>query len=394
MTTKEDETKRERERTRLLELITKRPKKDDLRGTGVLLSDAIEHYVRSFDLISPFDSNNLKPANYKLTVGDEYAIGGKIFPLENETGKNEIRIPPFEVAIIKTRETINMPNFLIARWNIQVKRAYEGLLWVGGPQVDAGYVGHLFCPIYNLSDNEVILRYGEAIAVIDFVKTTEFHDHKSKQYPHPPERILFEDYAPEHLVSALASKIEKQIPEIKGHVDSVEKEARARIGSIESRVDTFVTLTFVVISILFAVLGFTQIRSIESSFLGSTVWLAAIALWFSMRTYVLARSGFQQLAESKTLPFLRPLDIRVPWKFEVASFVLIALGFLLFQYQASRTTANSLIQAQKQAQIANEEIDAIKPKLDAENSELRQLQAKNDELQKRVLELEAKSKKR
>ena len=48
-----------------------------------------------------------------------------------------------------------MPRFLIGRWNIRVTVAYKGLLWVGGPQVDPGWVGHLFCPIYNLSDQEV-----------------------------------------------------------------------------------------------------------------------------------------------------------------------------------------------------------------------------------------------
>jgi F0F1-type ATP synthase epsilon subunit len=238
------------------------------------------------------------------------------------------------------------------------------------------------------------LRYGEAFAVIDFVKTTEFHENKSKSYKPTPDRILFEDYDPGHLVSALASKIEKQIPEIKSHVDSVDKEAKSRIDSIESRVDTFVTLTFVVISILFAALGFTQTRSLESSFLGSTVWLAAIALWFSMRTYVLARSGFQQLVQSKVLTFVKPIETRVPWKFEVGTFVFIALGLLLFQYQASRVTANSLREAEKQAQNANQEAESIKVKLESATSELSQLKTQNDELQKRVLSLEAKAKKK
>jgi len=89
-----------------------------------------------------------------------------------------------------------MPRFLTARWNIQVSKAYKGLLWVEGPQVYAGYVGNLFCPIYNLSDKPVILRYGEPIAVIDFKKTTHFHEGVSQDYAKGrlPERILFQDY--------------------------------------------------------------------------------------------------------------------------------------------------------------------------------------------------------
>src|SRR5690242_18495933 len=149
--------RRAAERSRLSALRERQPLSDDLRQPGVLLSDVIRQYCQWFDLISPFDEEKLlKPACYKLTIGDEYASGGEIHPLPDQPGKNEIRIPPFAVAIIKTKETINMPPFLIGRWNIQVSRAYQGLVWVGGPQVDAGYVGYLFCPIYNLSDKEVV----------------------------------------------------------------------------------------------------------------------------------------------------------------------------------------------------------------------------------------------
>jgi hypothetical protein len=127
-----------------------------------------------------------------------------------------------------------MPPFLIGRWNIQVSRAYQGLVWVGGPQVDAGYVGHLFCPIYNLSDKEVVLHRGESIAVIDFVKTTSYRDGQSKPYP-LPDRILFEDYRPEDLGSGLVT-----------HANI--------ITSLRNRLDNFVSLTFGVIAVLFAAL--------------------------------------------------------------------------------------------------------------------------------------------
>jgi len=100
----------------------------------------------AFGLISPFSKEHLKPANYKLRIGDEYAIKGEIKQLSDKPGENQITIEPFDVAVIKTLETINMPRFLIARWNIRVQLAYEGLLWVGGPQVDAGYIGHHCCP--------------------------------------------------------------------------------------------------------------------------------------------------------------------------------------------------------------------------------------------------------
>src|ERR1700739_4290805 len=202
----DSKTRRELEAERLKALGARRPPDDKhFPYTGVLLSDAIEDCCESFGLITPLAKENLKPANYKLRIGDEYAIRERIYSLSDMPGANEVRIEPFDVAIIKTLEPINMPCFLIGRWNIQVSKAYKGLLWVGGPQVDAGYVGNLFCPIYNLSDKTVILHYGEAIAVIDFERTSQV-GRNSKPYPKLPERILFEDYEPETLQSGLASQ--------------------------------------------------------------------------------------------------------------------------------------------------------------------------------------------
>jgi len=185
----------------------------DVRGeipTGALLSDEIEHYVSTCQLIDPFKEKRLKAAGYELAVGDEYVLGGERKELSIS---GTIRIPPFNVVVIKTEETINLPRFLIARWNIRVKWAYEGLLWVGGPQVDPGWVGHLFCPIYNLSDKEVVLRPGDPIALIDFVTTTPFNPGKSLPYRRPPKRVLLGEYGQE-LKSALFTEVGERIDRI------------------------------------------------------------------------------------------------------------------------------------------------------------------------------------
>jgi len=212
---------------------------------GVLLSDEIEHYANSFRMIDPFDRANLKPAGYELTVGNEFVLGGKREVLKKD---DDIRIPPFNVVVIKTGETINLPRFLIARWNVRVRWAYEGLLWVGGPQVDPGWIGHLFCPLYNLSNKDVVLRYGDAIALMDFVTTTPFDPAKSMVYPRPPKRVLLEEYRAAELESALYT-------EAKRRIDEIEAETGARIDTLEKRMDTFLGSILVIITVLFAVLG-------------------------------------------------------------------------------------------------------------------------------------------
>jgi deoxycytidine triphosphate deaminase len=249
-----EKTRRELECERLLALVAKRPKDDSAFSfNGVLLNDAIQQCVDSFELITPFSKDNLKPANYKLRVGNEFALKGEIKTLSDKTAENQITIDPFDVAVIKTLETINMPRFLIARWNIRVQLAYEGLLWVGGPQVDSGYVGHLFCPIYNLSDKPVTLTYGDPIAVIDFVKTTPFDEKRSIPYPSTlPERILFEDYNPQKLKSALSTQIVSQLKDSAEKIKTLQSEFKTRMDAVQGRVDNFISITFAVVGLLIA----------------------------------------------------------------------------------------------------------------------------------------------
>jgi deoxycytidine triphosphate deaminase len=273
-------TRREREEKRLKELAKKRPKDEkEFQFTGVLLNDAIKKCCDSFELISPIKEDNLKPANYKLRIGNEYAIGGQIHALTDKPGESEIRIEPFEVAIIKTFETINMPRFLIARWNIQVSKAYKGLLWVGGPQVDAGYVGHLFCPIYNLSDKPVILHYGDPIAVIDFERTTTFHEGASQEYK-PSDRVLIQDYEPENLQSALATQAKNTITAF-----------GVRLESLSTRIDFFVTITFALLGILFAAgTLFVTEKDHPHWWDPSVFWICTIAIVLSCWALVRSRS--------------------------------------------------------------------------------------------------------
>src|SRR5437016_14025482 len=83
--------RRDSEIERLRKLRDRQPKtEEEFTFQGVLLSDAIEQCVTSFGLITPFNKDNLKPASYKLTVGDQYAIGGKIEPLADRSEERRV----------------------------------------------------------------------------------------------------------------------------------------------------------------------------------------------------------------------------------------------------------------------------------------------------------------
>ena len=239
------------------------PEDDEIQTFGVLLSDEIRFFVEKFKMIDPFQPENLKSASYRLTVGDEYSINGKNEKLSDETGKNKIVIQPFQVAIIFTAETINLPRFIIGRWNIQVKLAYKGLLWVGGPQVDPGWVGRLPCPIYNLSNKPVELKLNETIAVIDFVKTTKYNKGVSIPYPRPNlDHVLFEEYKPEDLLSGeyeVATNklkiLEEAQNQLKSNIQNKINLIERSVNSLGSRLDLSTTIVIAAIAALVTALS-------------------------------------------------------------------------------------------------------------------------------------------
>lgn len=204
---------------------------------GVLLANEIQRCCETFSLISPFSLAQLKPASYRLTVGGRYSLGGK---RETLTESEEITIPQFQVAVIQTRETLNLPRDMIARWNIKVSLAYEGLIWAGGPQVDPGYEGYLFCPIYNLSNKPVTLAYAAEIAVIDFVTATAF-GRGAMAFNRPPKSLLFEDYPT--LQSGLSDTLEKI------------QRFESRIEALDTKVTFYGGLSVALIGIIIAALS-------------------------------------------------------------------------------------------------------------------------------------------
>jgi dCTP deaminase len=246
---------REEEIERLSRLPTfpaERPKDEN----GVLLSNRIRHYCKEYQLIWPFDEELLlKPAGYDLTVGRNYSKLGNIEALSE--GK-DLEIAPYQVAIIETYETLNIPEFLIARWNIRIKLAYKGLLWVGGAQVDPGFRGHLCCPVYNLSTELVRLHFREELASIDFVTTTPYEEGACKRFDWRKRKngVVFPQYP------ALRSGIEAQVEEFRRTIELEKKEHTKQLGdteektqdefhSIRNRIEAFVTLTFTVVAVLF-----------------------------------------------------------------------------------------------------------------------------------------------
>ena len=224
---------------------------------AVLLRDEIREYCKKDPkLIDPFidDRKFLKPASYHLRLGDRCRVDGEDRNLSEEN--TVLRIPPHGIAVVRTLEKVNIPGFLIARWNLKVKKVYKGLVWVGSLQVDPGYTGYLFCPLYNLSNEEQLLVYGEPLFTIDFVRTTVYDESKGCElWQADPSRSTESLEALD--TDRLKSAPKQQFDEMDNDIEKIRREIRQ-----------FEQLIFVVLAIIVAAVAVIASLGVFGRFTG------------------------------------------------------------------------------------------------------------------------------
>lgn len=339
-------------------------------ATGVLLADQIEYYCKNYQLLFPYAKANIKAANYELRIGYKYTTGGRKYELKEG---DFLTIKKFDVAVIEILETVNMPPFLIGRWNIRTKWAYEGLIWVGGPQVDAGYRGRIMCPLWNLSNRDFRVKCGESgesIAVIDFVFTTP-PTKLSKGFEYDwreRHRFVFEDYVYDDegniklqsgLVEETAKAIEQLTQEAKKSQASREWAAHA-IEQARSRIDGVTSVMFTALGVLIAAIAVFATKPPQDA---AKYWWEPTVLFLCWATTVLSllawvRSG----TESRWWKGTRAL----------IGVIAIAAGCLIIRLEGRvigefKTNANDLQlkieQLQKNNQSLQVEIEATQREL-------------------------------
>ncbi len=225
---------------------------------AVLLADEIRYYCtqvpQANQMIDPFKDGQLRPASYQLRLGKEAHIGGEVV----ELGDEPIQLKPHQVAVVSTEETLNIPRFLIGRWNLRVSNIYDGLLWTGGAQVDPGWTGKLYCPVYNLSENKrVFLKRLAPFFTIDFVRTTaltpiyrSLPDEGLSKVWFKPEKHTLEDHDKNRLHSAPY--------EILGRLDRIESdvaESRRQIQGAQDEMREFRSTSLTLLGVLLTAVG-------------------------------------------------------------------------------------------------------------------------------------------
>jgi deoxycytidine triphosphate deaminase len=141
---------------------------------GMLLSDQIRKFCNNKLLISEgFSENNLRPAAYTLTIGPDYRDHeGTPGILTPQNPSFEMR--PNSIVFVSIAESLDLPYYVAARFNLRVDWVYKGVLLGTGPQVEPGFRGKLSCPLYNLTSQPQTISLGQDFATIDFERTTDF----------------------------------------------------------------------------------------------------------------------------------------------------------------------------------------------------------------------------
>ena len=250
---------------------------------AVLLRDEIEHYANlDPPLIKPFEKELLKSASYHLRVGSHCRVDGEDKYLSEQDPL--LTIPSHASAIISTLEEFNIPGFLIGRWNLRVKKVYEGLVWTGSLQVDPGYYGNLFCPIFNLSTEPIKIEFREPLFTIDFVRTTRYDSTRGCQ--------LWS--ARDKRTTTSLGMLDKG--RLKSALSKFISETNRSIRGIEARQDRFQAVVLTVLAIVVAAVAviatlgalgrFEDVHSLGWASLGVSSVAIGLAIWALCRSFV------------------------------------------------------------------------------------------------------------
>ena len=151
------------------------PWRSDPLRKGMLLSNQIEWFCDHNVLIDQgYSKKRVRPASYTLTIGPEYVDSAGRRRKLSEGNESYFYMEPNSIVYVSTAESLNLPFYIAARFNLRVKWVYRGILLGTGPQVEPGFRGHLSCPLFNLTDLPIKIELSKEFATIDFERTTDF----------------------------------------------------------------------------------------------------------------------------------------------------------------------------------------------------------------------------
>lgn len=136
-------------------------------------------------LIEPYDEDNVQPASYDLTLGNEFVkhrYAGSNPPSSIDNGPMADRservvgddcvMDPQDFVLAHTRETIRVPNDITAEVKGRSSLGRLGLIPHTAGWIDPGFEGQITLEFVNHSPHPVKIQSGMRCAQIVFTETT------------------------------------------------------------------------------------------------------------------------------------------------------------------------------------------------------------------------------
>ncbi len=117
--------------------------------------------------------NQLQPASYDLKIGRVVRAGNKLDIQTAENNSSRIIIEAHNWALVESKEIIKLPLDICASYGVTSSVARSGLIQFGGPQIDPGYNGKIYCQIFNPTLADVVIDINKPFFTMIFYQLTD-----------------------------------------------------------------------------------------------------------------------------------------------------------------------------------------------------------------------------
>lgn len=139
------------------------------RSAGTLVNHQILRAVRDGVIgVDPFQPAHLRAASLDLTL-DTAGIRDRAGPTHS-TGYN---LKSGRSICARTRERIELPLEVIGHLGTTARAAERGIAMLHTLQIEPGFKGQLQFALFNASNRDLVLRSGEPVVTVEFVRLPE-----------------------------------------------------------------------------------------------------------------------------------------------------------------------------------------------------------------------------
>jgi dCTP deaminase len=211
-------------------------------------SELIDLLKNDPPLVSNIDMGNffapgspVQAASIDLTVGEIFIPGtekGKLGGIGSP--RDSASLPEGRVAVIRTRERLNLPSNYMGLGFPPASLSVQGLLVTNPGQIDPGYDGHLHLTLINMSREHFYLRKGERIIRVVFLKLDRA---PGADYPERHASSGSKDIIDEQLLNALSIDFLNVEKRSRDAIDASISKTQINSAIIAASVGVIVSLT-------------------------------------------------------------------------------------------------------------------------------------------------------